>query len=318
MKRETKTSIVRFFNMYGLREYLMLMKHGKISFAPAKKPTLISTIDEKRNTQGLSDRFRGIISIYALSKATDTTFRLIYTHPFLLTEFLVPNEYNWVAEENELSESIFGLRYKILRKNPTIRKLIKFFPLKKQIRIYSNYSYLSEINRIYNQNYKPDVLFHELFKPTIELEEQLRFHREKIGGKYISCVFRFQSLLGDFKEYNKKPLKKEEQKILIEKNKLALMELIEKNNCPVLVTSDSMRFVSEIKNLKHVYTLPGKVVHLDCSFDEEKEVYMKSFIDFLMISNSEKVYSIRTKEMYLTGFPEFSAEINNVPFERIE
>jgi len=317
INKKTKQSIVLFFHAYGVREFLMLLKYYKLTPSTSKKPMLISTIDGKRHTQGLTDRFNGIISMYALAKATNTPFKIIYTHPFHLTEFLIPNRYNWIPEENELSDSVKDIRIKIIRKRHTLKKLLRLFPLKKQVRVYANINYLDEINTLYHQNYTWGELFDELFKPTKKLEEQITFHTQKIGGKFIACVFRFQSLMGDFKEYNYKPLSKEEQEQLIEKNKNALLQLTEKNNCPVLVTSDSSTFISKIQNMNNVYTIPGRVVHLDCVFDEETDVYMKSFIDFLMISKAEKVYSIGTKIMYQTNFPRYAAKIRNVPFERI-
>ncbi len=317
MEKEKKLAIVRFFNAYGLREFSMLLKYNKISLTQKKSPMLISSIDDRRNTQGFSDRLNGIISIYGLSKATNTPFKIVYTHPFQLTEFLIPNLYNWLPQENELSNSTRDVRFKILRKQRTLARLLSLFPIKKQIRVYANYNYLEEINQLYSKNYTSGELFHELFKPTKELADQIKLHREKIGEKYIACVFRFQSLLGDFKEYDNRPATEKEQDILIEQNKKALIDLTKKNDCQILVTSDSLRFISEIKSLKNIYTLPGKVVHLDCSFGEQKEVYMKSFLDFFMIANAQKVYSIGTKIMYPTSFPMFAAKINNVPFERI-
>lgn len=317
INKKTKQSIVLFFNAYGVKEFLMLLKYYKLTPSTSKKPMLISTIDGKRKTQGLTDRFKGIVSVYALAKATNTLFRIDFTHPFHLNEFLIPNTYDWLPQENELSESISDIRIRILRKQLSIKKLLRLYPFKKQVRVYANGDYLDEINTVFHQNYIWGELFNELFKPTQRMEEQITFHTQKIGGKFIACIFRFQSLLGDFIEYNYKPLSKEKQEQLIEKNRNALLQLTEKNNCPVLVTSDSSTFISKIQNMNNVYTIPGRVVHLDCVYDEETDVYMKSFIDFLMISKAEKVYSIGTKMMYQTNFPRYAAKIRNVPFERI-
>lgn len=317
MRKNVKLAIVRFFNAYGLKEYWMLLKYSNIFARTHSKPMLISAIDGRRKSQGLSDRFNGIISMYALSKATGSTFRILFTHPFYLTQFLVPNKYDWLPKDNELSSSIKDVRFKILRKQPKLSRLLKAFPLKKQIRVYANYNYLDEINHLYGKQYESGLLFHELFKPTNELDDLIQFHTGRIGTEYIACVFRFQSLLGDFLEYNNKSLPEEKQKLLIEKNKQALINLMENTNCPILVTSDSTKFISEIKNLNNIYTLPGKVVHLDCSSEEQKEVYMKSFIDLFMISHAKKVYSIGTNFMYPSSFPMFAAKINNVPFERL-
>ncbi len=313
-----KRIIVKIFNAYWLKEYLMLLRYNKLSFKSKPNSMLISVIDNRRYCQGLTDRLKGIVTVYALSKAMDLKYKCVFTHPFPLTDFLIPNEYDWSAGENELSKSITDVRIKIMRKEPTLKRLLSMFPTDKQIQVYANYDYLEEINRKFNQNYHWGVLFKELFKPSVGLEKQINTHLENIKANgYIACVFRFQSLLGDFKEYNFQTLPSDKQEQLIGKNISALCELIERSDCPVLVTSDSMLFVSRIKNLKNVYTLPGKVVHLDCVCDEQKDVYMKSFVDFFMLSNAKKIYSIGTGIMYPTNFPVYAAKINDIPFERI-
>jgi hypothetical protein len=241
----------------------------------------------------------------------------MFTHPFNLIDFLLPNTYDWSPKEGEISESVKDVRYCILRKHKTLKHLLKMLPLKKQIRVYANLDYLDEINKKFGQNFIWSELFNELFRFTPELEEKLNMHKEMIGGKYIACVFRYQSLLGDFKEYRLRPASDNEQRELIEKNKNALCLLAENVNMPVLVTSDSQRFISEVKHLKNIFTLPGRVVHLDCTHNEQKDVYMKSFIDFFMISRAEKAFSMGTANMYPTGFPLCAAKLGNIPFDRI-
>jgi len=63
--------------------------------------------------------------------------------------------------------------------------------------------------------------------------------------------------------------------------------------------------------------MAGRVVHMDCIDTESDEVYMKSFVDFLMLSKAAKIYSIGTSQMYPTEFPLYAARVNNIPFERI-
>jgi hypothetical protein len=313
-----KRFITKIINAYWLKEYIMLLRYYKISFKSTPTPMLISVVDNKRHCQGLTDRLKGIVTVYALSKAMNIRYKCIFTHPFLLSDFLIPNEYDWQPAENELSDTIKDVRFKIMRKEPTLKRLLRIFPTNKQIHVYANYDYLEEINQKFKQNFQWGELFRELFKPSPELEMQLSLHLKNINeGEYIACTFRFQSLLGDFKEYNYQALSPEKQDQLIEKNRNALSDLLDSANCPILVTSDSMLFISQIKDLKNIYTLPGKVVHLDCVSDERNDVYMKSFIDFFMLSKAKKIYSIGTKIMYPTNFPVYAAKINNIPFERI-
>lgn len=319
MDDKTRRAIVRFSNAYGLKEYYMLLKHYRVSFGKSdKKPMLVSVVDNRRKTKGLTDRFKGIVSMYALAKATGVPFRAVFNHPVELTDFLVPNTYNWIPQAGELSDMVRDVRFKIMNKQPPLSKITRMFPLTKQVMVYAKVDYLEEINRKYNQDYRWGALFNELFKPSGLLEERLRSHIERIGGAgFIACVFRFQSLLGDFKEYHFKPLSGSDQQELIDKNKEALRHIAEPSTVPVLVTSDSTTFLSAVKDLSNVYTIPGRVVHIDNVANEEKEVYMKSFIDFLMLSRARHIYSIGTDSMYKTDFPKYAAKINDVPFERI-
>jgi hypothetical protein len=317
ISKNRKLAIIRFLNSYPLREFAMLFKYHRLSRSEKKAAMLIAAIDGRRKSQGLADRFKGIVSIYAISKVLNIPFRCIFTHPFNLTDYLLPNAYDWTVKEEEISESISDVRYCILRKQKTAEHLLKMLPSKKQVRVYANLDYLEEINQKFGQNFTWSQLFNELFSFTPELEEKLTMYQEMIGGKYIACVFRFQALLGDFKEYSYRPASEKEQIELIKKNKDALCRLAESEHLPVLVTSDSQRFLSEVKNLKNIHTLPGKVVHLDCTHNEQKDVYMKSFIDFFMISRAEKAFSIGTANMYLTRFPLYAAKLGNIPFNRI-
>src|SRR5690606_34196901 len=78
MEERQKRAVIRFFNAYWLKEYVMLLKHCEVYFSKSgKQPMLISVIDKRRKTKGLTDRFKGIVSVYALSKAMGVPFRLI-------------------------------------------------------------------------------------------------------------------------------------------------------------------------------------------------------------------------------------------------
>src|SRR5690606_27675172 len=86
--RSLKKSITLFFNAYGLREIQMLLKYHKLSLHKSdKEPMLISMVDGRRLGKGLTDRFKGIISIYALSKAINAPYRCVYSHPIQLVDF---------------------------------------------------------------------------------------------------------------------------------------------------------------------------------------------------------------------------------------
>ena len=115
ISKNRKLAIMRFLNSYPLQELFLLLKYHKLKRSEHKEPMLIISIDGRRNTQGLADRFSGIVSMYALSKALNVPFRCMFIHPFNLTDFLQPNIYDWSPKEEEISESINGVRYCILQ-----------------------------------------------------------------------------------------------------------------------------------------------------------------------------------------------------------
>ena len=313
-----KKTIVRFFNAYGLKEYYMTLKYHRFSAQRIRKPMLVAVVDKRRKTKGLTDRFKGIVSVYALAKANGVPFRCIFNHPMDLTDFLVPNSYDWVVKPGELSGSVWDVRFRIMSKQPPLSRLTNLFPLKKQVLVYAKVDYLALINRKYNQQYQWGQLFNELFKPTKILEEQLQLHLDAIGSAgFVACVYRFQNLLGDFKEYHFMPLPETDQQQLLTKTIHALKQISEQSDVPVLVTSDSATFIAAVKDLKNIYTIPGKVVHIDNVANAEKEVYLKSFVDFFMLSRAQHIYSLGTDIMYKTDFPKYAAKVHDIPFERI-
>lgn len=314
-----KHRLVKIVNAYPVKEFFLSFQNFGLKVKPCKTGALLmSVIDKKRSTQGLTDRFKGIVSVYAFSKLNHVPFRVLFNFPFELTRFLTPNTYNWIPSDDELNQSVFSTRFVIMRKRPSFERMFRLMPLNKQYRVYSNLDYLSQINQKFDSELVWGELFHELFKPTPLLAEQLAYHCEQIGTSgFIACVFRFQSLLGDFKEYKYKAVSENKQQELLELNRAKLVEIINETKSVVLVTSDSQRFISFVSDIPGVYIIPGEVVHLDCVTNETTDVYLKSFVDFFMISKARVVYSIGTKEMYATNFPEYAAKLNNVPFKRI-
>lgn len=182
---------------------------------------------------------------------------------------------------------------------------------KRQIHLYGN-SYAITDNEI-------STLFHTLFIPTDELQKQIEWNKNQIGGPYISVTTRFQNLLGDFYEGdNYRTLETEDIKENYMKRCLEKVEEIH-NQHPdkrVLVTSDSLLFLTAANKLSYTYVNPGKVVHMKYTNNASHAVYLKSFVDLLTIADAEKVYFIATGKMYRnSGFARTAACINNREYE---
>lgn len=267
---------------------------------------------------GLADRFKGAVTAYAWSKINGAKFSMRYVYPFKLEDYLEPAEYDWRLDEENFSKCIRDVRV-FYGRGELGRRLMKL-KTGRQIHYYGNMNCLDYIERQTGKAFNWGELYKELFRPGKCLEECLKEQRAAIGtGDYISAVFRFQNMLGDFREYSFKSLGAEQDKELLMKKCLdAVKELAEKYpGKRILVTSDSATFLSRVSAFDFVYVIPGKVVHLGSESGEDYEVYMKSFIDFYMLSESAHIYCIGTAEMYPSEFPMYAAKINDVPFERI-
>lgn len=71
-----------------------------------------------------------------------------------------------------------------------------------------------------NAMYNPDCfkqMFNELFKPNDAIADLVNEHIARMEGSYITATFRFQQLLGDFKERDYIILPPLERKQLIDK-----------------------------------------------------------------------------------------------------
>ena len=90
----------------------------------------------------------------------------------------------------------------------------------------------------------------------------------------------------------------------------------------LLVTSDSITFLRRVAQIDGVYVIPGTLSHMDCSKHGDAPAntadgYLKSFLDFYMISKARKVYRVGTPLMYHSEFPLYAAKINDRPFESV-
>lgn len=161
----------------------------------------IAMIDGRYYHGGLTDRLKGIISIYAYAKSVNIPFRINFTYPFMLNDFLCPNRYNWMLEMN-------GIIYNIRYANPIVLfselsgKRLSRLKKTRQHHFYLNRDLIPAINNIYHHNYIFSELFNELFKPAPILDQAIKNQLNIINGQYIAIVFRFQQLLNDFNEGN--------------------------------------------------------------------------------------------------------------------
>lgn len=144
-----------------------------------------------------------------------------------------------------------------------------------------------------------------------------------LGDDAVAAVLRFRQLLGDFYEGGKvysETLAPSAQEELIGEclGKLAQIRAGNPHVCKILVTSDSSTFLARAAAaFEWVYTIPGKVVHMDFTHDAQEDVYMKSFVDFNVLARCQKIYLINGPGMYRSGFPWAASLIGDAQYEEI-
>lgn len=274
---------------------------------------IICMFDGKMAHGGLADRLRGIISMYHYSKLNNLNFRIHHTHPFNLAYFLQPNLYDWEIKESEISyNKELSIPLYIACGNYYFEDSFTKKILDKNIKGYKQYHVYPSL-KIADDKFHE--LFHELFTPSPILQNAINNLLNDINGKFITMSFRFVELLGDFKDSINITLTSEERILLINKCLNAIGEIRKKapSHDKVIITSDSTTFLEYAKSLPDVYIIPGKIGHID--YQDDINIHLKTFTDFLIISHAEKAYMVRTPIMYKSGFAQRACMINNTPFE---
>lgn len=288
-----------------------------------KRKRAVCIYDDKFRNGGLADRLRGIVSIYKVCKEQNIEFKIIFNHPFKLTEFLIPNKIDWNIQSHELNyntsitEPCFiytqiDCEYEAYKQEKWFKKEFKKKYQEFHIRT----------NAIFSYKYDFSNLFNELFKFSPRLQASIEKQKEFLGTNYISTSFRFLNLLNDFNEADSisKKLSENEKHALIAKNiaQLQKMHYIYPKR-RILVNSDSTTFLREAVKFEFVYIIPGNVTHIGGqNTSNEYQTFEKTFLDFFMIANAERIYLMRTGQMYNSGYPFAASKIYNKPFEKIE
>jgi len=282
------------FKKYYSKKNNQIQKHYIINYS--KK--IIYMADGRTSVGGLTDRFAGITSLYEISRDFGADFKINFTNPFNLTDYLIPNKYEWTindcdiiynAKQSAIYEFSTNDYYRDTRNK--IQKLLKCY---NQLHITTNawYAYAEYAD-----------IFNLLFKPAPELKNLIDYNLSQIGNDFISATFRFQALLGDFYE-GEYPVLPEQEKSELLNRCLAHLEEIHADETgeKILVTSDSVTFLNAVKKYDFVYIIPGVIAHIDYSSGLTKDFYIKSFVDYFLLTLSKKLYLIIDGQMYKSGF----------------
>ena len=282
------------------------------------KTITIFFIDGKTIHGGLSDRLRGLFSTYYYCLKEGLDFKIFWTYPFNLQNYLEPNKVDWQIASKDISHSRNEVAFRFFNSyslmNNNEKSFFKIMNTKKhEIHVYSNVTLHEEMYHVF---------FNDLFKPSKILTDALQYNIEKIGGKYISVTFRFIGILGDFKDTNvHKELGIDEKEKYINKclNVISQLKTKHSSSIPkILVTSDSCVFLERAALLPYVYVIPGTVIHMDSVNKNTNQNDLKAFLDMLMISKAECCYSYSYGKMFKgSKFARTSALIGNRDFIEI-
>lgn len=270
---------------------------------------------------GLADRLRGVTSVYKVCKKMNIPFRLHFKVPNLI-DYLEPNEYDWRIDESELCyDTHYSYPCTLLTFHANLNDKIQSFAHKTILQHYIRkpYQQIHVHTNMVASEQEYGMLFKELFKPTPLLQEQLDLHLSNIGGEktFFAMVYRFRRLLGDLKDGGELLPEEQREPYLLRAIACVEREHEKRPNEKILVTSDSKTFIARLQALPYVYTLPGEVVHMGVTTDADKMTYLKSFLDYYMLSYAHTVISVRDKKMYHSGFALRAAMLNDAEYKEV-
>ncbi|WP_417939646.1 hypothetical protein [Flavobacterium sp. RS13.1] len=283
-----------------------------------ERKKIVVCFDGKVPHGGLVDRLKGIISFYEISKILGFEFKILFNHPFKLTDFLEPNAVNWNIKEEELKYSLFSSRILYLMNNFNANPLELIRKSKAKIFfVYANVDYLSvlyphknkeELEEIWRNNYNA------LFKTSVYLNNKLMLNT--IESRIVFHT-RFTTLMGDFADTTKLVLNENEKKLLIGK----VVNCIDNEaklyaDGVIYIVSDSEYFLQHIKQNTVYKTLNGLPKHLENN-NRNSDYHAKTFIDFYFIAQSDNVVLIQTDKMYNSAFSKYASILGNKPFKKI-
>lgn len=289
--------------------------HKKFFNRNESKKKVIFMCDGLRNHGGFTDRMKGLLSSFILAKDKNYDFYVYWKSPFYLEKYLEPNSnFDWRIRKEDLNFS--KSKCKVIVVDTTgykIKNKINEYFFKRIIsQKYENLVYSNFI--INKDNFA--LAYQKLFKPTEILENCINTHLDKLGSNYWSFSFRFGNLLNDFKDLVGYPLKDNEKIALINKNKEELLSLMKDlpYGFKAFITSDSYTFLSSIKNLDDkIYIIDEKIYHPEYFSVEQENIdpWLKLFLDHNLIMRAQKVFLLKTGNMYKSAFAEYAALLGN-------
>lgn len=227
---------------------------------------------------------------------------------------------------------------------------------KQQFHIYTNseWAWTDEYSRLFNELFKPGSalqevisrqkkkLGNEYISMTFRFQQLLGdFEAQKPSidrtAKVIDLVkktlggggdvlpdhgeLQIRALLGDFK--NKKisvALHEEEVNRLIGKciNQVKEIRSSLFPNKNILITADSKSFLSQVRRLSFVNVISIDNIYSKSISDELYKIFVKIFVDILVLSEANKLFLLCEDRMYSSAFAKNASYINNREYQEIK
>ena len=327
----------KYYNWYVFSHHLSQKLEATVMKSYTHKPydatshestegkTVVFVCNGNNESGGWADRLKGILSTYEVCKEESIAFRLLFTSPFQLTDYLLPNTYDWTIPEDmvvfecphtEVVAFEIGQesKYQAMKQKQLLRLRLRDSKAE-QIHVYCNAmsSYYGDFSGMFNA----------LFRPSPRLEQSIGKQMALLGKDYVSISARFIEALGDFTDTQKtEPLPPHLRKLLIERCIQAVKRIHERHpESRILVNSDSKTFLEAVGRLDYTYVIPGEIIHLDVTSGSTLDTYSlyeKTMLDFFMIANAKAIYRIDGQWIHPSGYPLAASKVYNRPFVRLE
>lgn len=283
------------------------------------KNGLYFIIDDRNSHCGITDRLKAAVGLYYIAKEHGLDYYFIHRAGFDIRDYLKPNQVRWSAEP----EDIKHLPWK--RTMIEYRPPFQNFPVFHSDRQYVCRNYIGknvlEMTGVSEWQSVWRNLFWELFSPSDQVKQALT--ENKMPEKYAIVNARFINSLGVLEDasYNK-PFPEEIQKQIIAAVLEKIYECAEDEKIPIVVYSDSIRFLEQAAKEGFMICDPSGVGHI-MNQGISDTVILNTFVYLFQMANAEKIYSILRLDglpensLYKSQYPRYAAIIGNKPFIRL-
>lgn len=286
------------------------------------EPHTVSMFCGNAPSGGLIDRLRGAVSTFQACQQAERSFKLHFTHPFVLTDYLVPNEYDWTIRPEEVTfspsqslrlivSSVYDSPNERRHQQEQIQTAVSS-NRQRQLHVYTNAAFC------YDNDFAST--FQLLFKPSARLQQHIDETTKSIGAPYVTVSARFCNCLDDFnEEVYSEPLSASERRQLLDGCMAELRRIVEKNpGKKLVVCSDSTTFINEAGKQFDIITTPGTISHIGNDGVHNYDYYEKTFLDFYVIVGASKAYLLKGPHMMKSGFPYAASLVSRKPLNTIE